>query len=1549
MNFSHFFIRRPIFAGVLSAVIFLVGLIAMFRLPISEYPEVVPATVVVRANYPGANPKTIAETVASPLEQSINGVEDSLYMFSQATPDGVMTLTVTFKLGTDPDKAQVQVQNRVDQVLAKLPEEVRRLGVTTTKQSPDLTMVVHLFSPTGRYDDVYLRNYATLQVKDVLARIPGAGDVQVFGSGDYAMRIWLNPDKIASRNLTASDVVAAIREQNVQVAAGAIGQQPVNHAVDFELQINAKGRLVSPEEFGQIIVKTGPNGEKTLLKDVARIELSADSYALRSLLDNKTAVALPIFQTPGANALQLSANVRKTMEELKKSFPDGVDYSVVYDPTVFVSHSIEAVVHTLLEAILLVVIVVIVFLQTWRASIIPLVAVPVSLIGTFAVMLALGFSINNLSLFGLVLAIGIVVDDAIVVVENVERNIALGLSPVEASKRAMSEVTSPIIATALVLCAVFVPTAFISGLTGQFYKQFAITIAISTVISAFSSLTLSPALCAVLLKDHNAPKDWFARFMEKALGWFFRPFNRIFAWAGNTYSANVGRVLRKSVVALMVYGGLVVLTAWSFKKVPTGFVPSQDKQYLVAFAELPDAASLDRTEAVIRRMSDIGLKQPGVQSAVAFPGLSISGLSVSPNEGIVFFTLKPFEERTTPSLSGPALAAALNQKFSVIQDAFILAVPPPPVNGLGTIGGFKLYAEDRADLGFDALYQNVQGVIGKSYQTPGLASVFSTFTVNVPQLDADIDRIKAKQEGVPLQNLFETMQIYLGSLYVNDFNRFGRTYEVVAQADASFRQRPEDITRLKTRNEKGQMVPLGALVKVTETHGPNRALRYNGYPAAEINGGPAAGYSSGQAEALIAKLASDALPKGMSFEWTDLTYQRILAGNSAIYVYPLCILLVFLVLAAQYESLRLPLAIILIVPMCLLFAISGVWLKGGDNNIFTQIGLIVLVGLACKNAILIVEFARHKQDEEGLPAFQAAVEASRLRLRPILMTSIAFIAGVFPLVVARGAGSEMRQAMGVAVFAGMIGVTLFGLFLTPVFYLTLMRRASRKTAAATAPEHKGPALGAAGAVAGLILAAWLLSPFSAKAGSLTIGPDYRKPTNSVPNNYKAVELGQWKEGRPLDSVPKGRWWEVFHDTNLNELESQALQANQSLKAAVSRVDQARATARVARSDLLPSLYLDPSYSRQRYSPNQAPSYGPLTANTWQTPLDLSYEVDLWGRVRRGFESARAEAQGSLAAFGNVLLTLQADVAQNYFRLRALDAEIATVSGTIDLRKEQVRLVRSRFEGGIGNDLDIARAETELATTEAEAASLAQQREELENAIAILAGSNPSSFRVAAETAGNWNPPTPEIPAGLPSDLLERRPDVAQAERQLASANARIGVAKAAFFPVLTLTGSGGYLSADVDTLFNWNSRTWSLGPSLSLPIFTGGRNKANYHRSKSVFEESVANYRQQVLVAFGEVEDSLSGIRHLADQSSAQQRAVTHARRAVDLATSRYTSGIVSYIEVVDASRDALQAERGNAQLAGQRLIAAVQLIKALGGGWNHSEVALLAVSSVKH
>jgi multidrug efflux pump len=1036
MNISKFFIDRPIFAGVLSVLVLLAGVISLFKLPISEYPEVVPPSVVVHAQYPGANPKVIAEAVASPLEEQINGVENMLYMQSQANSDGNLTLTVTFKLGTNPDLATQLVQNRVNQALPRLPEDVQRLGVTTIKSSPTLTMVVHLISPNDRYDMTYLRNYAVLNVKDRLARIDGVGQVQLFGSGDYSMRIWLDPQKVAERGLSASDIVREVRGQNVQAAGGFVGSAPNRTGLDLQLALNAQGRLQSEEEFGDIVVKTGANGEITRLRDVARIELGAAEYALRSLLDNKSAVAIPIFQSPGSNALSISDNVRATMAELKKNMPEGMDYSIVYDPTQFVRASIEAVIHTLLEAIALVVLVVILFLQTWRASIIPLLAVPVSTIGTFAVMYLFGFSINALSLFGLVLAIGIVVDDAIVVVENVERNIENGLSAREATYRAMREVSGPIVAIALVLVAVFVPLAFVSGLTGQFYRQFALTIAISTVISAINSLTLSPALAAMLLKSHDEPKDALTRGMDRTLGWFFRRFNRAFGSGIKAYSGAVGGVISRKAVVMGVYLILAGVTFGLFKTVPGGFVPGQDKQYLVGFAQLPDGATIDRTEDVIRRMSDIALKTPGVESAVAFPGLSINGFTNSPNSGIVFATLKPFEERKTKDLSGSAIAAQLNQKYAGIKEAFIAMFPPPPVQGLGTIGGFKLQIEDRAGLGYTALNEATKAFMAKAATTPELVGLFTSYQVNVPQLYADLDRTKARQLGVAVADVFDTLQIYLGSLYVNDFNKFGRVYSVRVQADAQFRENADDVGKLRVRSNTGEMVPLAALLRVSQTSGPERAMRYNGFLSADINGNAAPGYSSGQAQEAVNRIAAETLPRGFSFEWTELTYQDILAGNSGLVVYPIAILLVFLVLAALYESLVLPLSIIMIVPMGLLAAMTGVWLTAGDNNIFTQIGLIVLVGLSAKNAILIVEFARELEFTGHTP-LQAAVEASRLRLRPILMTSLAFVMGVVPLVISTGAGAEMRHAMGIAVFAGMIGVTLFGIFLTPVFYVLL--------------------------------------------------------------------------------------------------------------------------------------------------------------------------------------------------------------------------------------------------------------------------------------------------------------------------------------------------------------------------------------------------------------------------------------------------------------------------------------------------------------------------------
>jgi multidrug efflux pump len=1007
-------------------------------MPISEYPNVSPPSIQINASFSGANPKLIAQTIATPLEERLKGLENMLYMFSQATADGRLTLTVTFRLGTDPNLALQLVRNRVSQALPHLPEITRQAGVTVVKSSPDLTMIVHLISPDRSYDALFLRNYALMNVKDELAKINGVGFVRLRGSGDYAMRIWLNPDKIAERGLSANDVINAIREQNLDVATGIIGGAPNANFVNVQLPINAKGRLTLVEEFKNIIIHAGVNGNIVYLQDVARIELGAEEYNVNSLLNNETAVTIPLYKSSDANTIEVSNSVHTIMEKLKEDFPPGVEYKVVYDPASFVKDSIIEVIKTLLEALLLVIIVVIVFLQTWRASLIPFIAVPVSIIGTFSLMWLFGFSINIISLFGLVLAIGIVVDDAIVVVENVKRNIQQGLEPIAASYKAMQEVSAPIIAITLSLVAVFVPIAFISGLTGQFYKQFALTIAISTVISAINSLTLSPALAAVLLKNDNKSINQFSKLSNSIFERFFVWFNKLFHNSSIDYANNISKLLERKIIVIVIYVILLFITTYEFNSIPKGFIPSQDRQYLIAFAQLPDGATLERSNAVIREMGEIGLDEPGVESSFQLAGLSVNGFTNSSSAGIVFMMLDSFSERSTLGLSAITIAGSLQRKFKGIEEAKITVLPPPPIRGLGTTGGFKLYIQDRLGLGYEKLASVVQEIKEKARNKKQLAGIYSNYKINVPHLSANINRIKAKQLGINIKELFDTMQVYLGSLYINDFNHFGRTFKVIAQADMEFRNTASDVLGLKVRNDQYQMVPLGSVLTLEDSFGPESATHYNGYLSADINGRPALGYTSGQAKDAIEEILNESLPKEISYEWTGLAYQEDISGNTAIYIFPLCLLLVFLVLAAQYESLILPIVVISIVPLSVMCALFGVWISGNDNSIFTQVSLFLMAGLSSKNAILIVEFAK-KLEERGLDTYKAIVTSCRQRLRPVVMTSLAFIIGMLPMIFSTGAGAEMRNVIGITVVTGMAGVTFFGLFFTPVVYVLLRK------------------------------------------------------------------------------------------------------------------------------------------------------------------------------------------------------------------------------------------------------------------------------------------------------------------------------------------------------------------------------------------------------------------------------------------------------------------------------------------------------------------------------
>lgn len=1029
MIFSHFFIDRPKFASVLAIITLIVGGLAYFTLPIEQYPQIAPPTIQVAATYPGANADIAAKTVATPLEQEINGIENMLYMSSQSTADGRVTITVTFKLGTDLDTAQVQVQNRVAIAEPRLPESVRRLGITTKKNSPDLMMVVNMYSPNGTYDQTYIANYVTLQVKDQLTRIDGVGDILVFGASQYSMRIWLDPDLVASIDMTASEVIAALRGQNIQVASGILNQAPVeNGQTAFELSVQTRGRLIQPDEFENVIIKN-TDGRIVRLRDVGRVELGAESYATRGYLGDKKAIALPIFQRPGSNALETAANIQNTMETLAASFPPDLAYDIAYNPTEFISESITAVEITIYEAVALVVLVILLFLQNWRAAIIPILAIPISLVGTFAVMSAMDFSLNNLTLFGLVLAIGIVVDDAIVVVENMERLLGQGMKPFAAARQTMTEVGGALVAMGLVLVAVFLPTAFVGGISGQFYSQFGITIAVATMISVLVSLVLSPALAALLFKPHSDKKQSAGAFT-----WFANSFNKGMDATANGYGKLVCKLVRLGGVMAIVYVGLMLFTGYMFSKVPQGFIPAQDQGYLIIGIQLPPGASLERTDAVTNDAVARLLQIEGIENSVGFTGFSGATFTNASNSAAIFPVLSSFEEREAIGLSFDQLVDNVRAEMAQIKEAFVVVIPPPSVRGVGNGGGFKMMIEDRTGRGLAVLEQAMWQLAGAANQAPATTSVFSFFETSTPQLYADIDRERVERLGVPVSEVFSALEIYLGSAFVNDFNYLGRTFRVTAQADAPFRMTPDDIGRIRVRNTAGDMVPLSSVATFQSQSGPSRVPRYNLYPAADLIGDTAPGFSSGEAIATMERLAAEILPDGISYEWTELAFQQKQAGSSAILAFVFAVIFVFLLLVALYESWTLPLSVILIVPMCLLGAILGVYIAGMDNNILTQVGLIVLVGLASKNAILIVEFARQKE-HEGEPLYKAASDAASLRLRPILMTSFAFILGVVPLVIASGAGAEMRQALGVAVFSGMLGVLFFGLIFTPVFYV----------------------------------------------------------------------------------------------------------------------------------------------------------------------------------------------------------------------------------------------------------------------------------------------------------------------------------------------------------------------------------------------------------------------------------------------------------------------------------------------------------------------------------
>ena len=1530
---SSFFIQRPVFALVISIVVSLLGAVAVPNLPIEETPDITPPTVSVSAAYPGASAPAIADNVAVPIEQQVNGVDDMIYLSSTSSDDGSMGVTVTFGVGVDVDMATVLVQNRVAAAYPLLPEEVTRQGVTTRKQSTNMVQVVNLVSSDGRYDDVYISNYINLNVKDVLSRVPGVANVQVMGARDYGMRVWLDPARLKALELTTNDVVSAIRTQNVQVAAGQIGAPPTPSGQEFQYTVNATGRLSEVAEFENLILRVR-DGAILRLRDIARVELGAQSYAMFMRLNGQPSVALGIYQLPGANALEVAAGVRAAMAELAERFPDGLEHRIAYDSTRAITASINEVVITLLIAALLVVATVYLFLQDVRTTLIPAVTIPVSLLGTFAVMPAFGLSINTLTLFGLVLAIGIVVDDAIVVVENTVRLIDTeGLSPKAATARAMGQVTGPIVATTLVLLAVFAPIAMMGGITGRLYAQFAITIATATVFSSINALTLSPALCGLVLRRTPA-----------ARGWFFRRFNRGLDRGTELYAGVVSHLVRRVAIVLVVFAGVLAAGWYGFVRIPGGFVPNEDKGAVFAHVQLPDSASLERTEAVLDRVTEVLMAAPGARNVISIGGFSLlTGLNAS-NMGAAIVVLDDWSRRNAPELHAAAIAELVSGRLFGIQEAIAFGFTPPPINGLGNAAGFEFILQDRGGLGPQQLQAFADDLAAAGNRHPVLTRVNSSFRANVPQLAVDVDRTKAQTLGVPINDIFGTLQAYLGSAYVNDFSLFGRTYRVMIQADAAFRRRVDDIRALEVRDADGHMIPLGTLLTVRDTVGPQAVTRYNLFPSATITGSPRPGFSAGEARQAMEELAARMLPPSMGYEWTGTTYQQIAAGNQAPLLFALAFVLVFLFLAAQYESWLVPAAVVLAIPFSLIGALYGTLLRAYDNNVYTQIGLVLLIGLSAKTAILIVEFAKQLREQEGRTTLEAAVEAARLRFRAVLMTAVSFILGVLPLLVATGAGAASRRSLGTAVFAGMVAATALGVLFIPVFYVLVQRVRDRRAPAggtiAAPPAGGTPGGGVTPAATGRGAARTLrgiavLAALGGAAGCVTAGPDYARPESPMPGGAPPPDA--WR-ARALAGLDTGearlqRWWDTFDDPTLVRLIEQARTANPDVRRAVARVRESRAAVQVVAGDRLPVVDAAPRVSVSRASAASAPAGAePAVSTLLSAGAQVSWEPDVFGRISRGVEAALADYDASVEDFRDVLVSLSADVALHYIDVRTTQERLAVAHDNVRSQEESLRLTRDRFDAGLTSALDVAQAEANLYDTRSRIPPLELNLTAALNRLAILLAEAPGALGNQLRTGGAIPAPRESVTVGIPADLVRQRPDIRRAERNLAAQTARIGAATADLYPRFSL---GGNFSFDAGNIGDPTGFGWNILPGLRWNLFDRDRIHSRIDVQEARTSAALADYEQAMLAGLEDVENAMVAYGREQERRVRLRDAVGAAQRAVDLVRTQYLAGLTDFQNVLDSQRTLFSLSDRLADVNGAVVRHLVDLYRALGGGWD--------------